>query len=277
MTFTSKSIALSTGVTLPYVEQGDPNGIPVILLHGVTDSWRSFEPVLPHLPPSIRAFALSQRGHGDADHPMTGYGFRDFAADVAAFMDALRLDTVVLVGHSMGSGVAQRFALDYPDRLVGLVLVGSFATLHTNPAVREFWDTVVSTLADPIDPNLIREFQQSTLAQPVPAAFFETVVQESLKVPARVWQATFSTFLQEDWSGELGRITAPTLIVWGDQDAFCPRGDQDRLVAAIPDSRLLVYPRAGHDPHWEEPERFAVDLAAFIGETSHAKHDIQHE
>jgi pimeloyl-ACP methyl ester carboxylesterase len=237
--------------------------VPVILLHGVTDSWRSFEPVLPHLPPSIHAFALTQRGHGDADRPMTGYGFRDFTADIAAFMGTLSLDAAVLVGHSMGSGVAQRFALDYPDRLLGLVLVGSFATLQTNPAVREFWDTVVSVLADPIDPSLVREFQQSTLAQPVPAAFFETVVRESLKVPARVWKATFTTFLQEDWSGELGKIAAPTLIVWGDQDAFCPRTDQDMLRAAITDSRLLVYSGAGHDPHWEEPERFAADLTAF--------------
>jgi pimeloyl-ACP methyl ester carboxylesterase len=263
MTFISKSVSLPTGVTLPYVEQGDPSGMPVILLHGVTDSWRSFEPVLPHLPPSIHAFALSQRGHGDADRPLTGYGFRDFAADVAAFLDMLHLDTAVLVGHSMGSRVAQRFALDYPERVLGLVLVGSFARLHDNPSVREFWDTVVSTLTDPIDPYLVHEFQHSTLAQPVPAEFFETVVNESLKVPARVWQATFTTFLQEDWSGELEKITAPTLIVWGDQDTFCLRSDQDLLITAIADSRLLVYPGAGHDPHWEEPARFAADLAAF--------------
>jgi pimeloyl-ACP methyl ester carboxylesterase len=264
MTFTTKSVALSTGVTLPYVEQGDPNGVPVILLHGVTDSWHSFELMLPYLPPRIHAFALSQRGHGDADRPVTGYSFRDFAADVAAFMDTLQLNTAVIVGHSMGSGVAQRFALDYPERLLGVVLEGSFATLHTNPAVQEFWDTVVSTLTDPIDPRLIREFQQSTLAQPVPAAFFETVVSESRKVPARVWKATFSTFLREDWFGELGKITAPTLIIWGDQDAFCPRSDQDRLVATIAGSRLLIYHGAGHDPHWEEPGRFTNDLVTFI-------------
>ncbi len=264
MTFTSNSIALPTGVTLPYVEQGDPNGVPVILLHGVTDSWHSFELVLPHLPPRFHAFAVTQRGHGDADRPLTRYGFRDFAADVAAFLDVLQIKTAVLVGHSMGSGVAQRFALDYPDRLLGLVLEGSFASLSTTPAVQEFWDTVVSTLTDPIDPHLVREFQQSTLAQPVPDTFFETVVNESLKVPARVWKATFLTFLQEDWSSELGKITTPTLIVWGDQDAFCPRSDQDLLKATIANSRLLVYSGAGHDPHWEEPARFAHDVVAFI-------------
>ena len=144
------------------------------------------------------------------------------------------------------------------------MLVGAFATLHDNPAVREFWEAVVSTLTDPIAPHLVREFQQSTLAQPVPPAFFETVVNESLKVPARVWQATFATFLQEDWSRDLAKITAPALIVWGNQDAFCPRSDQDLLLAAIPDSQLLVYSGAGHDPHWEEPMRFAVDVVRFI-------------
>jgi pimeloyl-ACP methyl ester carboxylesterase len=264
MAFTTKAIALATGVALPYVEQGDPDGVPVILLHGVTDSWRSFEPVLPHLPPTLRAFALTQRGHGDAERPLTGYSFRDFAADVAAFMDALRLDRAVMVGHSMGSGVTQRFALDYPERLLGIVLEGTFASLPNNPAVWEFWETVVSTLTDPIDPQIIREFQHSTLAQPVPAEFFETIINESRKVPAWVWKATFSTFLHEDWSTEFGKITAPALIVWGDRDAFCPRSDQDLLKTTIPNSQLLVYHGAGHDPHWEEPERFARDVVTFI-------------
>jgi non-heme chloroperoxidase len=263
MTPIIKSVVLPNQVTLPYVEQGDPAGVPVLLLHGVTDSWRSFEPVLPHLPPSLHAFALTQRGHGDADRPLTGYGFHDFAADVAAFVDTLRLGRAIIVGHSMGSGVAQRVVLDYPDRVLGLVLLGSFADLPTNPGVAALWDSAISRLVDPIDPRFVREFQQSTLAQPVPAAFFETAVHESLKVPARVWKATFTTFLREGWSGELGQITAPTLIVWGDQDRFCPRGDQDTLVAAIPDSRLLVYPRAGHALHWEEPAHFAADLMAF--------------
>ena len=121
-----ESVELSTGVMLPYVEQGDHAGVPVMLLHGFTDSWRSFEPVLPHLPASIRAFALTQRGHGDADRPATGYLFGDFAADVAAFMDAVGIAQAVIVGTSMGSSVAQRFAIDFPERVLGLVLMGTF-------------------------------------------------------------------------------------------------------------------------------------------------------
>jgi non-heme chloroperoxidase len=263
MTPINKSVELPNQVTLPYVEQGGVSGVPVLLLHGVTDSWHSYEPVLPHLPKSIHAFALTQRGHGDASRPVAGYRFHDFASDLASFMDALQIESAVIVGHSMGSSVAQRFAIDFPERTLGLVLVGSFATLRGNPGVQELWDSAISTLTDPVDPDFVREFQQSTLAQPVPQAFFELVMAESLKVPARVWRVAFEGFLEDDFSGELDKIEAPTLIVWGDQDAFCPLSDQERLAAAIRGSRFVVYAGAGHALHWEQPDRFASDLVAF--------------
>lgn len=261
---TIKSIELPRRGTLPYVEQGDASGIPLLLLHGVTDSWRSFERVLPHLPASLHAFALTQRGHGDADRPATGYRTRDFAADVAAFVDVLGLGPVVVVGHSMGSTNAQRFAIDHPERTRGLVLAAAFSTYRDNPVVVDFWQTAVSQLTDPIDPGFVRAFQESTLAQPVPQEFIDTAVQESLKVPARVWRATFEGFLEDECAGEFGKIRAPTLVIWGARDAFCSRRDQDVLLTAVAGLRLIVYENAGHALHWEEPERFAADVVAFV-------------
>jgi non-heme chloroperoxidase len=264
MAFAVNSVELTNGVRLPYVEQGDPRGVPVLLLHGITDSWHSFERVLPHLPHSIRAFALSQRGHGDADRPTTGYSPQDFAADLAAFMQALDLGPAVIAGHSMGASIAQRFAIDHPGRTLGLVLVGSLVTWRGHPDFVELWDSVVSTLTDPIDPGFVREFQESTLAQPVPPEFLETVVRESLKLPARVWRAVLlEGLLEADFSRELANIQAPTLIFWGDQDALTRNG-QEALTAAIAGSRLVTYAGAGHGLHWEEPGRFAADLTAFV-------------
>ena len=97
-----KSVELSSGVKLPYAEQGDQSGIPLLLLHGYADSWRSFELVLPFLPDSVHAIALTQRGHGDASRPLEGYRPRDHAADVARFMDALGLEAAVISGGSSG-------------------------------------------------------------------------------------------------------------------------------------------------------------------------------
>lgn len=259
-----KSIELSNRVKIPYVEQGDPAAVPLILLHGVTDSWRSFERVLPHLPKSIRAFALTQRGHGDADRPESGCRTCDFAADVAEFVNAVGLGPTVVIGHSMGATNALRFAIDYPERTLGLVLAGTFGSYRGNPIVVGFWQSAVSQLTDPVDPGFVREFQESTLAQPVPQAFFDTIVQESLKLPARVWRAAFEGMLEDHFVGELGKIKVPTLIVWGARDTLCSRSDQDALVAAIAGARLVVYESAGHGLHWEEPERFAVDLVGFV-------------
>lgn len=261
---TAKTVSLPGRVKLSYVEQGDPSGVPVLLLHGVSDSWRSFELVLPHLPSSIHAFALTQRGHGDSERPVSGYRTRDFAADVEAFANAHGLGPAVVVGHSMGSTHAMRFAIDFPRRTLGLVLVASFASYRANPVVSDFWHSTVSQLTDPIDAGLIREFQESTLGRPVPREFLDVVVQESLKMPARVWRAAFEGFLEDDFAGEIGKIQAPTLIFWGSQDAFCPRRDQDALLKAIAGSQLVTYENAGHALHWEEPERFAADLVAFV-------------
>src|SRR5262245_27841690 len=234
-----RSVELPGRVRLCYAEQGDSSGVPVVFLHGATDSWRSFERVLPHLPESVRAFAVTQRGHGDSSRPGTGYGTRDFAADLAAFMDALSLKTAIVAGHCMGGLVAQHFAFDYPERTRGLVLAGTLPTMRGKPEVQALWDSVVSKLEDPVDRSFVVEFQESTLAQPVPAGFFETVVQESLKVPAHVWRAVFAGLLQEDFSRGLGGIRVPTLILWGDRDAFCSRQDQDTLARALMVSKLI--------------------------------------
>jgi len=262
---------LSSHVRLPYVEQGDSSGVPVVLLHAIADSWHSFERVLPHLPDSIHAFAVTQRGHGDASRPADGYRPHDFAADVAAFMDALHLEAAVIVGGSSGGFVARRFAIDHPERTFGLGLLGSPATLRDKPGVLEMWESTVSKLTDPVDPGFVREFAESTLAQPVPQAFIETMIRENLKVPAGVWRATFEGLLEDDSFGELNKIDAPTLIVWGDQDAFLPRGDQETLKAAIAGSRLVVYRGAGHAVYWEAPDRVASDLVAFVEELAEWK------
>ena len=253
---------------ISYVGKGDRLGVPVLLMPGLGDSWRSFEPVLHHLPESIHAIALTQRGHGDSSQPVEGYRFHDFAADLMAFVDALDVEAAVIVAHSASGFFAQRFAIDHPERTMGLVFIGSPATLRSHPRVREAWDSTISKLTDPVDPGFVREMQSGALTQPVPNEFFETLVQEALKVPARVWKAAFEGFLEDDLLGELSHIKVPTLIVWGDRDTIVNRSDQEELAGAIPGSRLLVYSGAGHSPHWEEPDHFASDLASFIQELS---------
>ena len=265
-----KAVELRGGLRIPYVEHGDRTGTPVLMLHGYTDSWRSFEPLLRHLPPGLRAIAPSQRGHGDAGRPAVGYRPEDFAADAAGLLDALGIRRAILVGHSMGSQTALRFALDHPDRTLGLLLLGGFASLGRSPAVRELWDGAVSGLADPVDPGFVEEFQRGTMARPVPEAFLRMVVQESLKVPARVWRAALQGQIGTGPGPELGRIAAPALLIWGDRDEIIPSAERASLAALVPGARVEVHEGSGHAPHWEEPARVAAALAAFAAGLKHA-------
>jgi len=254
---------LETGLRVRYAEQGDPAGPAIILLHGYSDSWFSWSEVLPRLSPAYHVFALDQRGHGDSERPADGYGVSDFAADVLALMNAAGLPTATVVGHSMGSWIAQRVASIAPRRIERLVLVGSSASRIA--AVDELY-AAVQTLDDPVPADFVREFQASTIHRPVAGAFCERVVAESLKVPARVWRATAAGWFAEKRWAEPERLGMPVLIVWGDQDAYFLREHQHALTAALPHAHLTVYSGTGHAVHWEEPERFARDLQAFVSE-----------
>ncbi len=258
---------LSTGVTLHYAEQGDPTGEAIIFLHGYSDSWFSYSRVLPLLSPEYHAFALTQRGHGDSDKPQCCYTPDDFAADVDAFMDAVGLEEATVVGASTGALFAQRVALSYPRRVGRLVLVG--AQTPANEAVSGLREEV-QALEDPVPPEFVREFQESTIYQPVPQEFLDTVVSESLKLPAQVWrdymeQAVLS--IDHDYVLPLREIDVPTLILWGEQDPLFPREEQERLAAAIPGATLKVYPETGHAVHWDRPEWVVRDLEAFMKDT----------
>jgi pimeloyl-ACP methyl ester carboxylesterase len=260
--FLVRKITLSTGVQLEYEEQGDPNGIPVIMLHGFTDSWQSFAPVLPYLPASLHVFALSQRGHGNSSKKATSYQPEDFAEDVAAFIKEKRLGPAVIVGHSMGSTNAQCFASHYPGLTRALILVASFAGFD-KPMIHEF-KKVIDGLNDPVDSLFIVEFQKSTVTRPVSAERFQAIVDESLKVPAHVWKGVAAGWASADYVRALQNFDKPTLIIWGDKDAYCPKDDQLLLNSALGNSTLLVYEGTGHANHWEEPERFANDLIEFV-------------
>jgi len=261
-----KKITLSTGVTLSYVEQGNRKGDVVIFLHGFTDSHHSFDLTLPGLPRRYHAYALDQRGHGDSDKPECCYTQADFAADVVAFMDALHIERAALVGHSMGSLIAHyTAAISAPERFTKLVLIGSSPTATGNPVALDL-QAAVDQLSDPIDPAFVRDFQSSTFYRPIPDRYLDTAIEESLKVPAAIWKQALDNLIDEDHSAQLAQITAETRIVWGDQDVFFSRADQDTLVNTIPDSTLSVYEQTGHGLHAERPVRFVVELSRFLSE-----------
>ncbi|MEU3736504.1 alpha/beta hydrolase [Streptomyces sp. NPDC032198] len=261
------TVPLREGPLLPYAEAGDPTGTPVVLVHGYVDSWWTFEPLLRCLPSSLHVYAPTQRGHGDAEKPPDGYLPEDFATDLVAFMDGLGIERAVLVGGSSGGLQARIVAGRYPDRVAGLVLLGTPVALADKPAAVEMWK-VVQKLEDPLDRSFADRFTKGLIAESgagsaagsVGRGFLETVVEESLKAPARVWRETLRGLLETDLRATLSGILVPTLALWGDQDPFVTREEQQTVLDTVLGSRLIVYEGVGHVVHWETPERVARDI-----------------
>jgi pimeloyl-ACP methyl ester carboxylesterase len=213
---------------------------------------------MPLLDQKYRVYTLDQRGHGDSDRPVGGYAMEQFAADVIAFMDAKNIKQATIVGHSMGSFVAQHVAAQAPERVKRLVL----AATATNDLARQL-QRDVNALTDPVPQKFVYDFQVSTAFQPLSNEFFHAVLKESMKLPAHVWREVMAEMMSPDAGVQLKKIKTPTLILWGDKDFF-PRSEQDAMVSALPNAVLKVYKDTGHALHWERPETFATDLKTFI-------------
>jgi len=259
-----RELRLPSGVTLELAEQGPPHGPALLLLHGITDSWRSFEGVMPLLPADWRVVALSQRGHGGSSKDADGHDTRDFAADAAQAIEALGLAPAVVVGHSMGTVNALRLAIDRPDLVRGLVLAGAFARFSDKSELVEYIASAIEPLVDPIPRAFAEEFQRSTIVQPVSEAFVQAMVDQSLRAPAAVWRSAFKGLLADDFSDELARVQAPVLLIHAAHDAYVPLADLKLLLDALPRARHELWADAGHAMHWEEPARFAAALVRFV-------------
>ncbi|HUG51410.1 MAG TPA: alpha/beta fold hydrolase [Terrimesophilobacter sp.] len=254
---------LATGVRLPYEENGDPAAPACLFLHGYADTLRFFDPLLPYLPATMRVICLTQRGHGDAEKPPNGYALQDFADDVGAFLDFLNLTRVVLAGHSSGGYIAQRFAADWPDRVRGLCLIGApFSLFHRTVP----FAATVAALQDPVDADDVLSVMDAISATPdLPQRYLDDMVEESRKMPARVWRAALAGLSAADPpAAGPATITAPTLILGGDGDRILNSADPQLLQDAIPGSELIFVPDAGHLVAWDQPQQVGSMLRRWV-------------
>jgi rifampin ADP-ribosylating transferase len=248
---------LPSGVRLSYGSAGPDSATPVVLLHAWGESRRSFDRLVPLVAATTRVLAVDQRSDGAAD----SYSLAALAQDVVDLLDALGVASAVLVGSSSGGYVAQQVAAVRPDRVAGLVLVGSPRSLQGRPAFAD----EVDRLSDPVDAAWVRgSLAWFPTYRPVPQWYVDDRVRDGALLPARVWRATFHGLCDATPPTDVATITAPTLVVWGERDELVTRDDAEALAAAIPGARLVVYADTGHLVLWEQPERVAQDVAAFV-------------
>ena len=266
------------GVDTRYLEAG--SGPVLLMLHGHEQNAASWRHVMPALARSRRVIAVSLPGHGDSAPPLDGYApSRDIAPSVAAFLDALEIDTVDLVGHSVGGAVALHLALADPARVRTLTLVASaglgravnpLIALDTLPGLGE-WAIMLSRLPGG---HLQRTLLSAAMlfAQPwrVPADFFTEAHAlgrrpGQLEASTALARALFSAYGQREvLLDELDTLTMPTLVVWGMWDLVLPAHHGRLAVQRLPHGRLALFRTCGHLPHVEQPDRFVAELQALL-------------
>lgn len=253
---------LRNGVTMPYAETGGPgSSLPVILVHAYVETWRSFEPLLRALPPSIHALAPTQRGHPSVEGVLDSYRASDFAADLVGFMDTVGIDRAVLVGASSGGVICRMVATGHPRRVAALVLISSPVSLADKPGITAARKEIMGLL-DPVDARFVEKFVRSTSPSGMSEECLAQLVSDGLATPARVWRESLVGLLHERPEA-LECIGAPTLLLAGGADSFV-RDDQQTLLDRIPGAEIIVYEGVGHSPHLAHPDRVAADLTTFV-------------
>ena len=267
------------GIDIYYVERGPQDGQPVLLAHGfggTTYSWRENITALAEAGCRVIAY----------DRPPFGLTEKSNAFDVSApaqaqlaagLLDALDIESVILVGHSAGGSVIAHMALHYPQRVDGLIFVaGAVGTQNGAPpcvgdllncASLNRWLRIGARAL--LTPQRYGDLLAGAYADPSFAT--DDVRAEYAKVlQVRDWDVGFATLIRDSGRNvfpmeRLAEMTMPSLLIWGREDTWVPLARGEALAAALPNATLIVYDDVGHLPMEELPARFNEDVMRWMG------------
>lgn len=256
------------GTTLRVLDTGV--GPAVVFVHGLGASIYSWRAILqPVVDAGHRVVAFDNRGFGFSERPDSGYSNAAYTRLLVALLDSLGIADAVLVGHSMGGAIAGQVAIDHPERVRGLVLIGP-----AGYGVSEPWSLRVARLplAGPLLSSLrgrwtVAQLLRSTYHDPSRVTaddvdqYYATAAVPRSTVALR---GVFREFRFDDLRGRLGRIQAPTLLIWGAQDRWIPLSLGERMALELANGALVAIPGAGHNVQEERPDQLVTTLLAFL-------------
>ena len=241
--------------SLYYVVSSE-EGPPVVLIHGAGGSHLVWPGPLRRLP-GAKVYALDLPGHAGSTGEVRER-IEDYASDLEAFLDALGIERVVLVGHSMGGAIAQTLALTAPYRVSGLVLLGTGARLRVAPAFLEGIETQFERTVGLID--------EWSWAPGTSSELREKGQQMMLEAGPQVLLGDFQACDQFDVRDQVGSIAAPTLVLTGTEDRMTPARFGRWLAEKISDARFALVEGAGHMLMLERPREIADEVKAFLAD-----------
>lgn len=264
--------------TIQVLDEGDPRGSPIVLIHGYTTSMHWFEKLAPLLSEKHRVIRVDLLGHGGSEKPGTGYSMEDQATAVALALSELGVENATVVGHSLGATVATALAEQSPELAARVVNLDqapddsheelSFtAELGTKPVIGQ----AMSRLADVAPATVVRDqFKQAFAPGFNMASGFENPDQPVDDLREMTYTAFVDTVDAEgDYSGErplherLSSAEIPLLVIFGAEDQIYDADDAIAPYAAIPGAQTQLLPDVGHSPNVEAPEAIAPLILAF--------------
>lgn len=254
------------------------NGVPLLLVHGVGSTSEGWEPAAGLLAAAgSRVIAVDLPGHGRSAKGQGDYSLGAMASSLRDLLDVLEIPAAVIVGHSLGGGIALQFTYQFPDRSAGLVLVASGGLgAETNMALRAMalpgsGVVLKMALTGRTMNGLRRLRRQFGRVGAEPKFLSDPVLTKLERLSTDDHRDSFLSTLRSvvDHSGQ--RVSAldklhlsadrPVLIVWGANDGIIPLAHGENAHAQLPGSRFAVFDHSGHEPHRSEPERFAALVA----------------
>jgi pimeloyl-ACP methyl ester carboxylesterase len=255
---------------LAYREAG--SGQALVLLHAFPLSSAMWLAQREGLAAGCRVITPDQRGFGGSPLGTDAPSLDAAADDVAELLDRLDLPQVVLAGLSMGGYVAMAFLRRHPERLRALILADTKASADADPARANRERIAAAVESDDASTVLVDEVLPSLLgsttvaSRPLVSGRVRGLVQAA-PAPAVAW-AQRAMAARPDSFETLRGFAGPALVVVGAEDALSPPPDAEAMAAALPQSRLVVLPEAGHLTAVETPEAFNAEVAGFLAELS---------
>lgn len=251
--------------------EGPETAPPIVLIHGFTFSLETWDGWAADLARDHRVIRYDLSGHGLSDpDPQARYGTAGRVRQLKALLDRLGIARATLAGNSFGGLVAWNFAALFPDRVDRLVLIDSAAysingvterPVPVPPAMRAY---LSAPSPQAVAFSAAQIFAHPERLTPQRLELMRAMIARPGNGPALI--SHLEQFTLPEPTAQLRRITAPTLILWGSKDKVVPVDHADRLAAAIPNARRIVYEDVGHAPQEEAADRSLADLRAFLND-----------
>jgi pimeloyl-ACP methyl ester carboxylesterase len=252
------------GQPIHYDEYGSGDDV-LVWLHCFGGSARMWKPIIEQFP-DYRSIAIDIRGHGRSAHSVDqggeiGVGFPRLARDVYQLMQVLGIGRFIVIGHSIGGGIAIRLAVDHPEVLRAAISI-SGQPAGGQPKSDEIGEVLDGYLVGMRDPEIQRKAVEAGF---IKGSRFDGIVDGLVEDGLVVSELFFTSWLRgglawESFEDELGRIRTPTTLIAGGHDPNVPIDCQLKSALKVPDGRVVVLNDEGHFIPWESPERCVAEL-----------------